>query len=489
MIRNLSVALLFLAACGIEQGDLNRSGVEADGPEFADQTVSGLRGDDGDDGIIIGNALATQSLVINTLTTSRAANAALTRTALNRFASVPQLNEALNDPRSVELMKYLVGCALAKTSTVSWTSRAGAVETFKGQAGLCPAWEALAEGAVVSASCQQLVSACILARNNALGYRVPISVRGDDLVSGTRVKAGHHFNAFDFRERVLPVQSLQTSCPTPPRPTAPRPAAPRQVGARRNCGWEAGLVHTCVPGATVTVAAGAPAATACATGTPLGAVTSGHMVLRACKGFSGCDFPEVLGQSEGYECSNYRYKPTITFVCPGDGQFNVMSAPYVSGSFGTVSLGTLGAAPASEPTFFSVREGAFYGNLFDPASLTYEVSSDFDPQTNTRTITPPPATGKEVVFQSMYSCADDQWVDSTYIREGRVCALGNCAAHFTGRCSAPTGARCSIDTAGDGEFRQCMGDGLLWPRGLTTFLRDRCDLTDPAKPKRCARPN
>ncbi|KYF67691.1 hypothetical protein [Sorangium cellulosum] len=100
------------------------------------------------------------------------------------------LHKALLDPAAREVMKDLVECALGSHQSVSWTpgaqawgptaeesaevSRARQL-TWRGVgAGLCPAWAAGAP----DARCQELVSACLLTRNNAMGRIEDISIRG-----------------------------------------------------------------------------------------------------------------------------------------------------------------------------------------------------------------------------------------------------------------------------------------------------------------------
>ncbi|WP_438030826.1 hypothetical protein [Sorangium sp. So ce233] len=107
-----------------------------------------------------------------------------------RLVDQGTLHKALLDPAAREVMKDLVECALGSHQTVSWTagaqewsptaeesaevSRAGQL-TWRGVgAGLCPAW---ATGAP-DARCQELVSACLLTRNNAMGRIQDISLRG-----------------------------------------------------------------------------------------------------------------------------------------------------------------------------------------------------------------------------------------------------------------------------------------------------------------------
>lgn len=63
-----------------------------------------------------------------------------------------------------------------------------------------------------------------------------------------------------------------------------------------------------------------------------------------------------------------------TFTCPPSGIFNVMEAPRSSAEVGSVELGEVGSSLADEPVLFTIREGALFGNLFDPLALAYEVT-------------------------------------------------------------------------------------------------------------------
>jgi hypothetical protein len=74
-----------------------------------------------------------------------------------------------NDPYSREFMDYLVSCALPEGDQITWQS-----ETWEGELGLCPAWK----NSAPDLACQELVSSCLLARINAYGETVQISLRG-----------------------------------------------------------------------------------------------------------------------------------------------------------------------------------------------------------------------------------------------------------------------------------------------------------------------
>jgi hypothetical protein len=74
-----------------------------------------------------------------------------------------------NDPYSREFLEYLVSCALPQGDAITWQS-----QTWPGELGLCPAWKDSAP----DLACQELVSSCLLARINAYGETVQISLRG-----------------------------------------------------------------------------------------------------------------------------------------------------------------------------------------------------------------------------------------------------------------------------------------------------------------------
>lgn len=74
-----------------------------------------------------------------------------------------------NDPYSREFFEYLVSCALPEGDAITWQSL-----TWPGELGLCPAWKDSAP----DLACQELVSSCLLARINAYGETVQISLRG-----------------------------------------------------------------------------------------------------------------------------------------------------------------------------------------------------------------------------------------------------------------------------------------------------------------------
>lgn len=101
-----------------------------------------------------------------------------------------------------ELLRYLVECALpAGRSITKGDPVHGGTITFDGFVGLAPAWETGA----CDEDCQEWVSACLLARTNALGQSVSIELVASHPAIGSRrtkpltyllEEAGFHGNLF-----------------------------------------------------------------------------------------------------------------------------------------------------------------------------------------------------------------------------------------------------------------------------------------------------
>jgi hypothetical protein len=120
------------------------------------------------------NALTSNALTSNALTSNALTSNALTSNALtsNALTSNALTSNALNDPNSLELMKYIVGCALPAGAEVVTPA-----ETFEGELGLAPEWGL--PGGHCDSACIGWVSGCVLSRVDFLGVHVEISVRGD----------------------------------------------------------------------------------------------------------------------------------------------------------------------------------------------------------------------------------------------------------------------------------------------------------------------
>jgi hypothetical protein len=160
-----AAAALALAACEpIDPADLAA-------PDDLATDVSEMR---------VGNSLETLDLVANGITGHAEAMALFISRPL-AFDELPAddlVRVQLHDPRAKRFMPYLVGCALSSAQTVTYDDPLipGTLDrkTWRGSSALCPAWKTSAP----SAECLQLVSACVLARNNPQGVVVQLSMRG-----------------------------------------------------------------------------------------------------------------------------------------------------------------------------------------------------------------------------------------------------------------------------------------------------------------------
>jgi hypothetical protein len=158
---------------------------------------------------VTSNAITMNALTTNALTTNADRMSELLRSELesDSFGPGTSLGEALWDPNAQQLMAYLVSCALPPGEEVTWqpppTNPPVAPVTWRGALGLCPQWRD--RGVAGDASCQELVSSCLLARNNAFGVEVPISIRGFDtgggyFGAGTLDDGRPEYEAYPWRE-------------------------------------------------------------------------------------------------------------------------------------------------------------------------------------------------------------------------------------------------------------------------------------------------
>ena len=73
-----------------------------------------------------------------------------------------------------QTVKYLIRCALAAGDTLTKQDQYGASYTFEGGMGLCPAWKNGGVHGTNFRTCQNLVSACLMAHVNTAGVHIPI---------------------------------------------------------------------------------------------------------------------------------------------------------------------------------------------------------------------------------------------------------------------------------------------------------------------------
>ncbi|HLL85378.1 MAG TPA: hypothetical protein VK420_22090, partial [Longimicrobium sp.] len=410
------------------------------------------------DAFRIGNGLGTQALALNALTTNRDALPTLIGGPLTALFSDAYVSRQLTDPSAREVLGYIVSCALDSTQMLKtpWGKLAG-------EAGLCPAWESSAP----SQECLERVSACLLARNNAFGHRVPISMRGEDPARPALFALASEVPTYTLQ---LPTPSTHPAFGTCPTGT---------LGSGRDCGWQPEHTGACTPGKRIHVGAGGVAPDLCHVGQAVGAAGTVRPVLRVCEGIGGCKNSETLAQSQG-SCS--QLEPAVSFTCPASGLFSVLSGGYDAAHPALPSVDAKAGDPvdvtypASEAAVFASREGAFYGNIFDADQLHPDAKVYVDRDGKVQ--------GKEVLirgslYRDMWSCHAPGWSDVEAFDSSRACALPgyNCAATSLGACwVAPDQAnRCATDDGAvvtrDGDFEGCEDlNGRVWQWPVTTFV-------------------
>jgi hypothetical protein len=102
---------------------------------------------------------------------------------LHDLGNTPAALSALDsDPSARLFFSYIVGCALPAGRDIVFPRLAGQADyTFAGSIGLSPYWGQ--DGSSCDTTCQERVSACVIARVNYLGQHVPLSLRGSGLAA------------------------------------------------------------------------------------------------------------------------------------------------------------------------------------------------------------------------------------------------------------------------------------------------------------------
>jgi hypothetical protein len=187
------------------------------------------------------NALTANALTANALTANALTANALTANALtaNALLGNELTASALKDEASRDVLRYVVGCALSAGAVLD-LGDSEASRVYYGELGLAPEWGE--EGGSCDAECQGWVSACVLARINAKGVSVPISVRGmSKALQSTEVEE----QKFGAREatyfgNVFVSPQLRHACLSPGQTSIPRvcgvePSELCVVGIVGNC--------------------------------------------------------------------------------------------------------------------------------------------------------------------------------------------------------------------------------------------------------------
>ena len=153
---------------------------------------------------------------------------------------------------------------------------------------------------------------------------------------------------------------------------------------------------------------------------------------------------------------------------------------------------------AAEVAALPWREGAFYGDIFEPAALADGVNIfvDGDGKVQGR-------DGLKIqgaIYTNMYACVSSVWTLPEAYAKDRICAGGdmNCAARNVGACRyhqtfAPR-YKCAWhdDPAtgnGDEDYQICRDDTSptpqVWKNALTVFLQSPCSLYPKGQGEHC----
>ena len=385
-------------------------------------------------------------------------------------------------------IRHLVECALDAKDHVKFHGF-----QYQGAMGLAPKWftnkpkeEEL-----------ELVSGCMLAFVNIDGQHVHLNPRGET-IDGRPLSIDGFVRAYAYLpdDVATPLPSFFDTC------------SPFEIGSNRDCEWvEAdAFVGTCSPGSTVDVGAGAKVGDC---GHPIGA-SSGDAVMRACSGLVACDRTSANHlASANNTCGS---KPAVKFICPSSGKFNVMMAAAIPGALYKAKPKAKGggsAFPLFVEELFKLKEGAFYGNIFNPEKLNPNV-----------TIIPAEGDRKQpilrirkgdekhsglghpvvVLYEDAAVCHDPDWTEGDAYMHARNCAIATvqdesgalaqanlCVALPLGECSKSgvladdPAARCQVFDGyvelGDFDYDDCLdqvGNVRRFP--ITSYLDDPCSV-------------
>ncbi|HWN68740.1 MAG TPA: hypothetical protein VNM90_13980, partial [Haliangium sp.] len=263
------------------------------------------------------NALGADPLMFNALLRNPRANVAITHHSLTSLlqenpaadSDAAYFQRQLRDPFARHVVDYLVGCALPETQSVFWTDPVtGTSLAWHGDLGLCPSWQT---GSIhENQACTELLSACLLARNNARQEEVLISVHGARSVSNEALVALPLAPAAAGGEP-CEAASFAPDCPLEGGAWGPTSNCPGPSNMSYPGRWRSRHIGACTADTPVTLEV---TPTACAD----------DLLIRICDGVYGCDFDAAEHrESTAIPCDA---TSAITFTCASEETFTVMYA-------------------------------------------------------------------------------------------------------------------------------------------------------------------
>lgn len=429
---------------------------------------------------------------------------------LNRLAANPlsaslfagQPSSLLANLYARDLLKYIVSCALDPCDSIAFAppptgfpsafldpksnEESTSPIVFRGEIGLCGATYASNHHTATandnwktptapSPGCLERVSACVLARVNSVGKRVPFSVRGIGLKTGTRVPVQSTYREGDGTT-IASFEGCDTRC---------------SWAGNRNCDWEPRYVGQCERGQQVKLTFTPAAVTSSEAPTP-------GARIRICNGINGCDnfdpgagtptpspihstktgvdtqLPTPYGGTILAESTSNEVK----FPCPPNGpKVGALETGYYSVMLSALASGDPPLRPgddvklasptpsatnsyyASEQAVFTFLEGAFYGDIFH----------------RRRQMETPDRTKETALGGYQHACFSSNWNSAVAAAADRFCAVAGsgCFVNPPLPCDGPSGAsQFSL-----GHYKSALGSARTWRTPYTTFLNHPCDLS------------
>jgi hypothetical protein len=337
-------------------------------------------------------------------------------------------NPSVKDDDVGALLGKIVSCALDRGTTLG-TFPSPAPTELSGELALCGKksafgnWHTTHLTGNAHLGCLEAVTACVLARVNALGHRVVISVRSQSKKFPFHLEKRVPIETI-YREKT-PVKSLAACSPSNPAP---------------DCGYRPQFVGHC-SGGTVKVTAGT--------------ATTG---IRVCRGLYGCD----TSGSPAYTGVLADGKGSTQFLCPaGGGYYAVMSTT-------KAAVKATGHYPAPESEVCTWVEGAFYGNIF----LTDRLAKVPERYRESK--------GSGVLAGDEHACFSPIWTDGVAQMNDRFCAgEPGCFVNSPMPCFKAVNDRCG--ESDPPAYGKCKPTAVpssepTWQLVITTYLNDPCDL-------------
>jgi hypothetical protein len=440
------------------------------------------------------NGLSSQAFRRNALTTNKKALEILRNHALNDALFTDHdgyIGRQLQDPNARAMMSEIVKCALNDGTSLSLNAAPPFVAS--GELGLCQDWR---QGAP-NERCQQLVTACVMARVNALQKAIPLWLRGYQ----TERPSGGPVNTVAVFRESLPEKDPAEGIPIPS-------FGPPPPCSSSDCNWKHGFVGKCGPGDSVALRLDAPA--------------NQKWEVRVCAGIHGCTELDAAGAPPySWRIGEFSQPPVgtsnlLTFRCPVEllvgGYYSVMTRSDTPPGTTPDLRANSGVYPAPRKDVFGFLEGAFFGNMFLPDKLTRDcevAARNPDPdQPNPHQMTCRSTAGNgsteictincgitscrrdagPVPYTDVHACysfvqqqdSQNGTLGVAYLNS-RICDRpdGSCFPEPPGPCigDLPEGAGCTWDAAA-GAFANCSSPAApakTFPP-ITTYLNEPCDL-------------